>query len=91
MVHTHGVAGLIGGLLVGLVADPKMIEYLNPNFSVKGLFYGHPHQLLVQAGAAGWVIVYSGIMTFIILKLIKLIVPLLARDEELVDGDLAAT
>ena len=28
VVYTHGFAGLLGGLLVGLFADPKMIVYL---------------------------------------------------------------
>ena len=28
VVYTHGFAGLFGGLLVGLLADPKMIVYL---------------------------------------------------------------
>jgi Amt family ammonium transporter len=89
VVHTHGVAGLVGGLMVGLIADPKMIQYLNPNFAVKGLFYGHPRQLLVQAGAAGWVIVWSAVMTFVILKVIGLLMPLRMSEEELVEGDIA--
>src|SRR5579859_4171200 len=28
VVYTHGIAGLGGGLMVGLLADPKMIEYI---------------------------------------------------------------
>ena len=28
VVYTHGIAGLFGGLLVGCLADPKMIEYI---------------------------------------------------------------
>ena len=28
VVYTHGLAGLVGGLLVGVFADPKMIVYL---------------------------------------------------------------
>ena len=28
VVYTHGIAGLLGGLLVGLLADPKVIVYL---------------------------------------------------------------
>ena len=28
VVYTHGFAGLVGGLLVGLLANPKMIVYL---------------------------------------------------------------
>ena len=54
VVYTHGFAGLLGGLLVGLLADPKMIVYLgigkNPVSTGTGLFYGHPQQLLIQAG-----------------------------------------
>ena len=57
VVYTHGIAGFFGGLLVGLFADPKMIVYLglgkNPGISGAGLFYGHPHQLLVQARGRG--------------------------------------
>ena len=50
VVYTHGFAGLFGGLLTGLLADPNMIVYLglgkNPSICGVGLFYGHPHQLL---------------------------------------------
>ena len=28
VVYTHGFAGLLGGLMVGLFADPHMIVYL---------------------------------------------------------------
>ena len=27
VVYTHGIAGLLGGLLVGILADPDMTEY----------------------------------------------------------------
>ena len=27
VVYTHGIAGLLGGLLVGVLADPNIIEY----------------------------------------------------------------
>ena len=53
VVYTHGIAGLSGGLLVGLLADPNMIEYLGlgktASVSGAGLFYGHPKQLAIQA------------------------------------------
>jgi ammonia channel protein AmtB len=72
VVHTHGVAGLTGGLLVGLLADPNVVEYLNKDgstgFSAAGLFYGNPKQLAVQAGAALTVIVWDALITFLILK-----------------------
>src|SRR5262252_4914571 len=93
VVYTHGIAGLFGGLLVGLLADPKMIVYLgigkNPNVTTSGLFFGHPHQLLVQAGAALTVIVWDGLVTFLILKGIGLFMKLRIPDAELEIGDVA--
>src|SRR6516225_8368423 len=93
VVYTHGIAGLFGGLLVGLLADPKMIVYLgigkNPNVTTSGLFYGHPHQLLVQAGAALTIIVWDGLVTFLILKGIGLFMRLRIPDAELEIGDVA--
>ncbi|MDA8319180.1 MAG: ammonium transporter [Actinomycetota bacterium] len=93
VVYTHGFAGLIGGLMVGLLADPKMIVYLGSGktagFSAAGLFYGNPRQLLIQAGAALTVIAWSALMTFLILRGIGLFMKLRMTDEELATGDLA--
>jgi Amt family ammonium transporter len=92
VVHTHGIAGLIGGLMVGVVADPNMIVYpgsgKTPAFSVGGLLYGAGiHQLAVQAAAAAFVIACSGIGTFAIVKLIGVVVPLRMPDAALHAGD----
>jgi Amt family ammonium transporter len=93
VVYTHGFAGLLGGLLVGLFADPKMIVYLglgkNSDVTTAGLFYGHPRQLLIQLGAAATVIVWDGVITFLILKGIGLFTSLRMSDTELLAGDLA--
>ncbi len=94
VIHTHGCAGLIGGLMVGLLADPNMSVYLTPKgdtaFSVTGLFYGGGgHQFMLQLGAAATVIVYDGVATFVLLKLIGLVVPLRMPDAVLEVGDLA--
>lgn len=93
VVHTHGVAGLMGGLLTGLFADPKMIVYLGlgkaSNVTVAGLFYGHPWQFMLQLFAGLWVIGYSAVGTFILLKIVKIFVPLRFPDEVLEIGDLA--
>lgn len=96
--HTHGVAGLMGGLLVGVFADPKMIEYGTivhgryqavPGVNASGLFYNHPHQVLVQLEAALTIIVWDAFVTFVLLKLIKLVMPLQFTQEELEIGDAA--
>ena len=93
VVHTHGVAGLCGGLLVGLFADPHIIVYLGtgatPHVSYSGLLYGNPRQLLWQAGAALTVILWDALITFIILKFLSLFMDLRLPEEALQTGDLA--
>jgi ammonium transporter, Amt family len=95
VVYTHGIAGLTGGLMVGLLADPNMIEYPaapgGAAFAGTGLFYGHPHQLLVQFLAALTIIIWDGAVTFVIWMFIKYVLRMKLRfsDEELEIGDVA--
>ncbi len=95
VVYTHGIAGLCGGLLVGFLADPNMIIYLglgkNANIvPAAGLFYGGSgHLLAVQAGAALTIIVWDGLVTFLLLKGIGLFMKLRIPDEQLEIGDVA--
>ncbi len=93
VVHTHGVAGLVGGLLTGVFANPNMIEYLGvgkaASSSAKGLLYGHPWQVVIQLYTGLWVIGWSALITFILLKLVSLITPLRMSDDILEIGDLA--
>jgi Amt family ammonium transporter len=93
VVYTHGIAGLFGGLLVGLLADPNMILYLGlgktSSVSGAGLFYHHPRQLLIQAGAALTIIVWDGVVTFLILRFLGLFMKLRMPDEVLEIGDVA--
>src|SRR5262249_18103061 len=95
VVYTHGIAGLLGGLLVGLLADPNMIMYIGlgktASFSGEGLFYGHPPQLLVQFLAALTIIVWDAAVTAVILYVIKYVFRMKLRlpDEVLEVGDIA--
>jgi Amt family ammonium transporter len=95
VVYTHGIAGLFGGLLVGLLADPNMIVYLGlgktPSVSGAGLFYGHPKQLLTQFLAALTIIVWDSVVTFVILMVIKHVLRMKLRlpEAQLVIGDVA--
>jgi ammonium transporter, Amt family len=89
---THGVAGLIGGLMVGIVANPAMLQYIGteadaPGVKVAGWLYDNPGQLLLQFYGAAFIIVFNAIATFIILKVIGLIVPLRMDDATLKVGD----
>ena len=93
VVYTHGFAGLAGGLLTGFFADPKMIVYLGIGktapISVAGVIHGHAVLLKWQAIAALWVILFSGIGTFLLLKLVGLFVPLRMKERDMEEGDLA--
>jgi Amt family ammonium transporter len=95
VVYTHGIAGLFGGLLVGLLADPNMIVYLglgkNPSISGTGLFYGHAKQLAIQAGAALTIIIWDAVVTFAIFMVIKHVFRMKLRltDAQLEIGDVA--
>ena len=115
VVYTHGIAGLFGGLLLGIFGDPNMIEYgcghldaagqvVNTTtadyaassahcvpFSVNGLMYtGSAHQLWEQFRAALWVIFWSALVTFLLMKIIGLVLRgARYKDEILEIGDLA--
>jgi Amt family ammonium transporter len=89
---THGVAGLTGGLLVGLLANPDMLMYIGtdkeaPGVNITGLLYGNPSQLWLQALGAAFIIFYNAIATYIILKVIGFIVPLRMDEATLKVGD----
>ncbi|MBO0871127.1 MAG: ammonium transporter, partial [Micromonosporaceae bacterium] len=94
VVHTHGFAGLAGGLLVGLLANPHMMVYLpsadgkTAGFSTTGAFFGNPKLILLQLGAAGTIIFWDGLWTFLILRFIGLFMKLRLPDEVLETGDL---
>jgi len=81
----HGVGGTVGALLTGLFAT----TVINAG-AANGLFYGNPKQLWIQfiGVAASWI--YSGVMTFIILKIINIFVPLrVSENEEAMGLDLS--
>jgi Amt family ammonium transporter len=92
VIYTHGIAGLTGGLLVGVLADPNVIEYIGingaeslPGFA--GAIHGSWKLLRWQAEAAVFVIAFSGVVTFILLKLVGIFVPLRLSDKDLEIGD----
>ena len=72
VVAAHGVGGTVGALLTGVFAD----KALNGVFD--GALHGNPAQVGIQAVAVLTALVYSGGMSFILLKLISLFIPLRA-------------
>ena len=80
VVAAHGIGGTAGAILTGVFAD----KALNGLFD--GALFGNPAQVGIQAAAVGTAIVYSGAMTFILLKVIGLIMPLRATVNEEGEG-----
>jgi Amt family ammonium transporter len=72
VVAAHGVGGTVGALLTGVFANKGL------NGIADGLLFGNPGQLGIQALAVGAAIVYSGVMSFALLKLVGLVLPLRA-------------
>ena len=89
--HTHGVAAVMGGLLTGVLADPKMLEYVGTGSDAPGVSVtGSLAQLEKQAAAAVFIIVLNVVVTFILLKVISFITPLRMSPATLEIGDDAA-
>jgi Amt family ammonium transporter len=76
VVAAHGVGGTVGALLTGVFAQKAL------NGVADGLLFGNAAQLGVQAAAVLAAIVYSGAMSFVLLKLIGLVIPLRAATQE---------
>ena len=80
VVAAHGVGGTVGALLTGVFAS----KALNGVFD--GALYGNPQQVLWQGAAVLAAMFYSGIASFILLKLIGLVIPLRATTSEEGEG-----
>ena len=78
VVAAHGLGGTVGALLTGVFAQKAL------NGVADGLLFGNPGQLAIQATAVAAAIVYSGVVSFLLLKAIALVVPLRteASDED---------
>ncbi|XP_028551716.1 ammonium transporter 3 member 3-like [Dendrobium catenatum] len=94
--HTHGIAGALGGLLTGLLADPKMTRLFfgdDPKFI--GLIFGLKdgqvraglRQMGMQVVGMLFVGVWNVVVTTAIFVVIRMVVALKIREEELVVGD----
>jgi Amt family ammonium transporter len=74
VVAAHGLGGATGAILTGVFATTAWSG--GPN----GLLGGHPAQVLTQLASVLIVVAYSGGATFLILKLLALMMPLRISD-----------
>ena len=82
----HGIGGLTGTFLAGVFAVGALSA--NPGLpgGVRGLLEGNPQQVLAQLYGIVVTLVWSGVLTFVILKVISAIVPLRVKQEDEVMG-----
>ncbi len=73
----HGIGGIIGTLCAGLFAQTAV----NPS-GPNGLFFGNPHQFLIQLVGVSVAFVYTLTLTFVIGKLVDIWVGLRVSDED---------
>ena len=62
VVAAHGVGGTVGAMLTGVFAEKSL------NGLADGALYGNPGQLLVQGAAVLATMLYSGLVSFVLLK-----------------------
>ncbi len=79
VVGIHGIGGVWGALATGLFASAAF-------GGINGLFFGNPHQFFVQFVAVLAAIIFSFIMTVVILKGIDLTIGLRVTTEEEIQG-----
>ncbi len=82
----HGVGGLVGTLLVGVFAVGALSATKDMPGGVSGLLEGNSQQLLAQLYGVGVTLAWAGGMTFVILKVVGMMVPLRVRQEDEIIG-----
>ncbi|TVU02369.1 hypothetical protein EJB05_52154, partial [Eragrostis curvula] len=89
--HTHAVAGVLGGVLTGLLATPELCALDSPVPGMRGVFYGAGiGQIGKQLAGALFVTLWNLVVTSAILLCIGLFIPLRMPDDQLMIGDDAA-
>lgn len=94
--HTHAIAGMLGGILTGLFANPHLCKLFYAKYGdYVGLFYGlHDgryrtgfRQMGIQLIGILFVISLNVVVTSLVCLLVQLIVPLRMSEEEMEVGD----
>ncbi len=82
----HGVGGATGTLLTGVFATAALSMGPDTPTGSPGLLEGNGYQVLVQLYGIVATIVWSGVVTLVLLKVIGLIVPLRVSQQSEIEG-----
>lgn len=87
--HTHAVAGFLGGILTGLLAEPRLCALFLPVTNSRGGVYGGSGGIQILKQIVGGLFIggWNLVVTSIICVVISFIVPLRMGEEELLIGD----
>jgi len=84
VLAAHGVGGTVGALLTGVFAQKAF------NGVADGLLYGNPGQLGIQATAIAAAAIYSFVISFALVKIVGLVIPLRpSADDEMTGLDIS--
>jgi Amt family ammonium transporter len=81
VVGVHCVGGTLGTLATGLFATTAVNAA-----GANGLLFGNPRQLAVQAIASGVILVYSFVVSYVLLKVLDRVMGLRLADEHEIMG-----
>jgi len=82
----HGIGGATGTLLTGVFAVAALSASPDAPQGSPGLFEGNGRQVLIQLYAVVAVLIWSGVLTYILLKVIGLLVPLRVSEQHEIEG-----
>lgn len=82
----HGVGGIVGALLTGILAAGALSASEALPEGYQGLLEGNPGQLLIQVYATVATMIFSGVASLILLKIVDAIVGLRVSEEAERDG-----
>ena len=82
----HGVGGLIGTLLTGVFATAAITATPELPGGLPGLIEGNAGQVALQAYGVAVAAIWSGVMTYVVLKIVGLMTPLRVNTQEEMQG-----
>jgi Amt family ammonium transporter len=82
----HGVGGATGTLLTGVFAAAAVSVSSDSPEGVAGLIEGNPKQVLIQLYGVVATLIWSGVLTYVLLKVIAFLVPLRVTQQQEIEG-----
>jgi Amt family ammonium transporter len=82
----HGVGGIVGAILTGVFAVGALSATEATPAGYQGLLEGNAAQMITQLIAVGFTVVYTAVVSFVILKIVDATIGLRVADDEERDG-----